>query len=128
MTPKHAERLDLANRFANDVARMRRCLQAAGKEVEEDAIVRAWADYSGSVCAGWLMLPEEDNALVAILRQHLPQSRLVWRTTVEVAGDGGGDVMLVLPKELLVKAGWNLDDKLVCTLADSGALILQRVE
>lgn len=70
--PTFSERQELATRFAADVARMRRCLQAAGKQIEDDDIVHAWTEYSDTLCCGWLMLPETDDALLTILQKHLP--------------------------------------------------------
>lgn len=128
IVPEYPERRELAKQFASDVARMRNCLQAAGKEVDEDDIVCAWTDYSDGLCAVWLMLPDKDDALLAILLKHLPPSRLVWQLTVEDAGDSSGAAMLSLPEELLTQAGWKLGDKLSVAIAEPGALILQRME
>lgn len=50
--PTFTERQDLAQRFAGDVTRMRRCLEATGKQVEDDDIIYAWSDYSDGLCAG----------------------------------------------------------------------------
>ena len=126
--PEYSERQEHAKRLANDIARMRHCLQTAGKGVDEDDLVYAWADYSNGLCAGWLMLPEQDDALLAILLKHLPPSRLDWQITVEDAGNSSGAAMLPLPEELLTQAGWKLGDKLSVAIAESGTLILQRLE
>jgi hypothetical protein len=128
MMPTFSERQELAKQFADHVARMRRCLQAAGKQVEEDDIVYAWAAYSDGLCAGWLRLPDDDDALLTILLQHLPTSRLTWQTTVLDAGDGSGDCILELPEELLLRTGWKAGDTLSITQAESGGWILERVE
>lgn len=97
-------------------------------KVEDDDIVHAWADYSDAVCASWLMLPEDDDALLKILLQHLPTSRVTWQTTVLDAGDGCGECVLELPEDLLVRTGWKEGDTLIITQAESGGWILERVE
>ena len=128
MMPNYSERQDLAQRFANDVARMRRCLQAADKQLEDDDIVYAWADYSDALCASWLMLPDDDASLLQILLQHLPPSGMRWRATIQDAGDGSGDGIIELPDELLAHMGWKDEDTLSVTKDDSGDLILRRVK
>lgn len=128
MMPTFSERQELAVRFAADVARMRRCLQAAGKPIEDDDIVHAWADYSDAVCAGWLMLPETDDTLLTILLKHLPPTSKHWSATVVDSADGSGDGMLPLPADLLAQTGWKDGDKLRVVMDERGSLILQRVE
>lgn len=66
-------------------------------KVEDDDIVRAWANYSDAVCASWLMLPEDDDALLKILLQHLPTSRVTWQTSILDAGDSCGECVLGVP-------------------------------
>lgn len=128
MMPTFSERQDLAWQFATDVARMQRCLQAAGKQAEIDNIVSAWADYSDTVCARWLMLPENEDELLAVLLKYLPASRQAWQITAVDAGDDSGDIVLPLPEELHVCAGLKPGDKLTIELTESGVLLLQRVE
>ena len=72
MMPTFDERQELAIQFADHVTRMRRCMQDIDKPVKDDDLVYAWADYSDGVCASWLMLPEEDSALLEILLKYLP--------------------------------------------------------
>jgi hypothetical protein len=122
------ERQELAVQFANDVARMRRCVQAAGRQVEDDDLVYAWADYCDGWAAGWLTLPEEEEALLAILLKHLPPARGHWRATMLDAGDGTGDGVLPLPDELLAQMGWQEGDILSITRDECGDLILRRVD
>ena len=62
MMPTYSERQELARQFAIDIARMQHCLQTAAKQANVDDIVYAWADYSDAVCAGWLTLPENEDA------------------------------------------------------------------
>ncbi len=128
MVPTFSERQDLARRFANDVARMRHCLQSTGNHVTDDDLVYAWADYSDSLCAGWLMLPEADGDLRALLSKYLPPTGKRWRTTMFDAGDGTGDSILALPVDLLAQMGWKESDTLSIIQDDSGDVILRRVE
>lgn len=131
MMPTYSERQELARQFADHVARMRRCLRAAGRQVVEDDVVRAWTEYSGNLCAGWLELPDDDAALLEILLKHLPTrtgDQGVWHATIKDAGDGSGDGIFELPDALLAQIGWKEGDLLTITKAESGDLILRRVE
>ncbi|MFD2272573.1 hypothetical protein ACFS07_19285 [Undibacterium arcticum] len=113
MIPTLAERQQLAKDFTPDVERMRCCLEAAGHKVKTDRIVRAWADYSESICASWLGLPDEGNdaMLLAILLRYLPPVPIkdaesgLFVTRIMDAGDESGDGILELPDELLGGAG-----------------------
>jgi hypothetical protein len=127
MVPTRSERQDLAKQFANDVARMRQCLRADGKHAEDDDLVLAWADYSDSLCAGWLGLPAAEKDLLAILLKHLPPTGRRWRTTIIDARDGTGDGILSLPEGLLAQIGWKKGDTLSMSRDDSGDLIIRRV-
>ncbi|HVL09521.1 MAG TPA: hypothetical protein VM512_10245 [Burkholderiaceae bacterium] len=130
--PTYSERQELAKQFADHVARMQRCLHAAGHHVTEDDIVRAWVEYSSNLCAGWLGLPDDDAALFDILRKHLPtrtdDQGTVWHATIKGAGDGSGDGILDLPDELLARMGWTEGDLLTIEKTDSGDLLLRRAE
>lgn len=107
---------------------MQRCLQDAGKYVTKDDIVYAWADYSISLGVEWMMPPEEDEALLNILLQHLPPFNARWQTTILDAGDGSGDGILELPDELCSQMGWKAGDKLSLTLTESGGLLLRHAD
>jgi hypothetical protein len=132
MMPTFSERQELAKQFADHVTRMRGCLQAAGRHASDDDIVRAWAQYSEDLCAGWLMLPDDDPALLEILLRHLPSSTdtrtNLWRTTIVEASDGSGDGIMQLPDELLMQIGWKEGDTLSIIEDESGDLIIRRVE
>lgn len=106
MPPTFSDRQLLRTRFGDDVARLRACLQTAGKHVEDDDIVYAWADYCDGVCASWMSPPAFEEDVLAILLKHLPVSRLTWLLTAVDAGDGSGDLMLPLPKDLLAQVNW----------------------
>lgn len=124
--PTFSDRQDLAKRFSNDVARMQRCLQSVGRHAGEDDVVSAWSDYSEGLCAGWLGLPEDDDALVQILLEHWPQLGQCWQTTIQDAGDGSGDGILELPEALLAQLGWKEGDTLTITMEESGRLLVRR--
>lgn len=124
--PAFSERQDLAKRFAADVARMRRCLEKAGNQVEDDDTVYAWTNYSDTLCAGWLMLPEKDDALLAILLKHLPPIGQCWHVTIVDAGDGSGDCVLPLPEDLLAHMNWKESDMLRVNVEESAKLIVER--
>lgn len=132
MMPTFTERHELAKQFADHVARMRGCLHAAGRHALDDDIVRAWVQYSDDLCAGWLMLPDDDSALLAILLKHLPSGTgnrtSLWRTTLVDAGDGSGDGIVALPDELLMQLGWQEGDTLSIVQDESGDLVIRRVE
>lgn len=132
MLPTFDERQELAKQFKDDVARMRSCLHSSGRHVSEDDVVRAWAQYSDDVCAGWLMLPNDDPRLLEILLKYLTSVADTrtnsWQATIIDAGDGSGDGILELPDELLTQAGWKEGDQLAIDRTDSGELILRRAQ
>ena len=112
MIPSLNERKALGTQFTGDVARMQRCMQAIQRNVEDDEVIFAWADYSGTVCASWLQLPEDDTELRAILLKHLPSAPLTGIAMLEDAGDGSGDRIITLPPELLKQLDWKEGDTL----------------
>lgn len=132
MMPTFSERQELAKQFADHVARMRSCLQAVGRHVSDDDAVLAWTTYSEDICAGWLMLPDDDPALLEILLKYLPSGTdtrtNLWRTTIVEASDGSGDGIIQLPDELLMQIGWKEGDTLSIVQDDSGNLIIRRFE
>jgi hypothetical protein len=128
MMPTFHDRQELAQKFADDVVRMRRCLHAVGKHVDDDDLVYAWADYSDGLCACWLTLPEEDDDLLVILSKHLPPLSMSSRVTIQDTRDGSGERMLELPDVLLTKLGWAVGDMLSITRTESGNLTLQPVK
>lgn len=134
MTPTFPERQDLTKEYEAQVERMQRCLQEAGHPVKSDYIFRAWSDYSDSLCATWLMLPDDDGALLNILLKYLPSTRLKDAQTnaftgqIVDAGDGSGDGILELPDELLAPLGWKEGDTLSIETTDSGELLLKRID
>ncbi|HYD62833.1 MAG TPA: AbrB/MazE/SpoVT family DNA-binding domain-containing protein [Noviherbaspirillum sp.] len=135
MFRSRSERQLLARDFAADIARMRACLEAAGRRLAtDDELVRAWTSHSDASCAVWLCLPDDDAFLLGILDDHLPptyrtgDSPHTWRARIEDAGDGSGDGIIVLPEELMVQLGWKIGDELSITEDGHRQLMLRRVE
>lgn len=128
MMPTYSDRQDLARQFPEAVARMRRCLNAAGMQVIDDDIVYAWADYSDSLCAQWLALPDADQDLLEILKKHFPPQQKVWQTVVQEANDGTEDGFIRLPTGLLAQLGWTAGDTLESVTAQPRMVILRRKE
>ena len=85
--------MKLAEEFPDATERMKRCFDLEGIAVSDDDVVRAWSDYSDSLCANWLKLPDSDEDLLSILVKHLPSDRarseISVVTIVPVAGSHG---------------------------------------
>lgn len=108
------ERIALATEFAADVKRLFKCAASEGLEATDDDVVRAWCDYSETICAGWLTPPEDDSELRDILLKHLPSpigSRLRFRLTLADARDAPDELWLPLPESLLEAMGWKIGDQ-----------------
>lgn len=130
MKPTFSERQELRKQFANDVDRMRLCLQEAGFEVTDDEAVQAWAEYSDDNGAGWLVPSESDVTLREILVKYVKdvRSRAIWRVTGAEATDGSGDFIVPLPLELSEQLGWKIGDELsIERVEPAGSLRLRRV-
>lgn len=135
MPPNREERRALAQQFASDVRRMRDCLKTEDHAlVTDDELVRAWTAYSDGLCAIWLGLPEDDAALLSILRAHLPQVSAsntipaTWQARILDAGDGTGDGILELPDALMAQLGWEIGDRLDISLNDAGHIVLRKAD
>jgi hypothetical protein len=50
-----------------------------------------------------------------------------WSTTIEDAGDGSGDGMLLLPDDLVEQLGWKEGDVLAISPTDSGKIVIRRI-
>lgn len=59
--------------YARQIARMRGCLSRSGRNCSDREIAFAWASYSDSICASWLVPPDDDDALTNTLLEHLPR-------------------------------------------------------
>jgi hypothetical protein len=59
--------------YAAQIARMRACLSRIGRTYSDREIALAWAGYSDSVCASWLLPPDDDDALTDTLLEYLPR-------------------------------------------------------
>ncbi|MDR3742455.1 MAG: hypothetical protein P4L40_25845 [Terracidiphilus sp.] len=129
MVPGLTERMKLADEFPDAIERMKRCFDRKGIAVSDDDVVRAWSDYSDSLCASWLNLPDSDEDLLSILVKHLPsdcaRSEISVVTIVPVEGSHG-DMWLPLPNDVTRAVGWAIGDTVeVTTSADF--LVLRRV-
>lgn len=128
MKPTSRERQELRKEYTKEVDRMLRCLRDAGVAATDDEAVLAWATYSDDLCAGWLGIPDDDEALREILVKYLPGAKSrVWRVTCVDAGDGSGDSIVPLPSELLAQLGWAIGAELSIERADDGSLVLRRI-
>jgi len=108
-------RQELAEMFPEAIRHMSDCLGRAGNNATHDEIITAWFEYSDSLCAGWLGLPEADDELLAILLRHLPgrkNSTNGFVVTLIPVDDDSNDVWLPLPNELLDALGWKSGDML----------------
>lgn len=128
-----SKNLSFEEQYRRDVERMLRCAQDAGYVVAESDLIRAWTEYSESTCATWLMLPEENDALLSILLKHIESTNasrggsVKFTTTVVDAGDGSGDGMFEIPDELLAALGWREGDVLNVKVHEPSVLVLERL-
>jgi hypothetical protein len=53
-----------------DVAHIVEVMELAGYQVDHLTAAWAWADYSDSFAASWLLLPQDDSEIVKIIREH----------------------------------------------------------
>jgi hypothetical protein len=67
-----SERAKIAEEFPEHAMRMRSCLLNVGRAASDSDLILAWARYSDSLCASWLMPPESDTVLTEILLAYLP--------------------------------------------------------
>lgn len=123
-----------ADQFKIDVERMLCCVLDAGYSLTEDDLVTAWTDYSESLCATWLMLPEENETLLSILLRHIETTgssrdgSIKFNTTVVDAGDGTGDGIIEIPNELLESLGWREGDVLSVIVSEPAVLVVERLD
>lgn len=128
------KRRSFADQVKIDVERMVRCAHDAGHNMTEEHLVSAWTDYSDSLCATWMMLPEEDGTLLAILLKHIESNRTSRKKSIEFtativdAGDGTGDGIIEISNELLDSLGWREGDVLSVEVREPLALVVQRLE
>ncbi|WP_115779585.1 AbrB/MazE/SpoVT family DNA-binding domain-containing protein [Paraburkholderia caffeinilytica] len=107
------EMRSLAAEFPDAIKRMKACLRATGRVATDEQVVWAWSEYSESVCASWLLLPESDDDLVVLLLRHWPACELHATGCIATltAGDFGGSPQLSLPEEVIRKMGWTCGDE-----------------
>jgi len=126
--------INVEEQYRRDVERMFRCAHDAGYSVTESDLVNAWTEYSESICATWLMLPEKNDVLLSILLKHIESTNasrggsIKFTTTVVDAGDGTGDGILEIPDELLAALGWREGDVLNVKVHEPSVLVLERLD
>lgn len=57
--------------YPKDVDRLQKALHDAGYAVDTMAVYHAWDAYSDSMCAGWLMLSDDDSLNVQAILPYL---------------------------------------------------------
>ena len=57
-------------RYPGDVLRIQRALSDAGYDVSPCEAEHLWETYSDSMCAGWLMLYDDDADIVQAVRPY----------------------------------------------------------
>lgn len=62
---------DFTHRWLEDVERIQKVLLENGYSSPLSDCSGLWNDYSGSMCAGWLGLPEDDKDLWEILKDFI---------------------------------------------------------
>lgn len=60
--------------YAGQIARMRACLSRSGRICSDRETALAWASYSDSLCASWLLPPDDDDTLTNALLKYLARS------------------------------------------------------
>ncbi len=57
--------------YSDDITRMRQICHRKGFETTRADVTEAWAHHSERVCAGWLVLPEDDEELFLELLEEM---------------------------------------------------------
>jgi hypothetical protein len=60
--------------WPEDVARIKSVLEARGYTASDEDIVKAWESYSDSVCAGWLVLPSDDDEIFDAVKREFDRN------------------------------------------------------
>ncbi len=61
--------LGIPDGYAFDVERIQTVMYKAGFPMSRQEAYSRWEAYSDSLCAGWLMLPKDDNDIVINLTE-----------------------------------------------------------
>ena len=125
-----SELASISTEFPNDLVRMRNCLRRVGRVAPDGVLILAWARYSDSLCASWLMLPEDDIALTEILVSYLqevstPIGEAICASLEDAEGKAGNAVVM-LPLDLLHRLGWKNGDTLSLSEDSQGGLTVRR--
>lgn len=57
--------------YYDDIRRILRVLHSKGYTATVDDIVRAWEAHSEDYCAGWLVLPDNDDEIYTNIMRYL---------------------------------------------------------
>ncbi len=133
MATSRKERLELLQKYGNDIARIQHCLQVTARTVTPLQAVGMWLDYCENYCVTWMQLPVDDKELLNILNQHLPSTTMLqvnpptWQAKLVDAGDESGDAVLELPDELLMQLGWDEDDTLEVSVHNDQISVVRKI-
>ena len=73
-TPPEVDLEGLSSDFySEDVQRIRGIMEAEGCTAPATDIYMAWSEYSSSLCASWLYLPEEDKDVLKCIEPYLTE-------------------------------------------------------
>jgi len=61
---------EFSERYPSDVSRICDVLRDRGFRADRGQALQMWENYSESMCAGWMILPEDDDVLYGEL-QHM---------------------------------------------------------
>lgn len=59
--------------YPEDVRRIVHVLASQGYFISPSDAEKAWEEYSESICAGWLFLPDKDVDLISLITPYLSE-------------------------------------------------------
>lgn len=59
------------HRYPDDVKRILSVLIAHGYQATEEQAISLWDEYSDSMAAGWMMLPDEDKDIYSCIEDYI---------------------------------------------------------
>lgn len=99
----------MSPRYPADVARIRQVALAHGVTLDDEQAESVWDDYSDSMAAGWLGLPDSDDDLWSTVSAHLVEMD-------SICSDDEDDVEIRYPadvqriRQVALRNGLDLDD------------------
>ena len=63
--------MDYSNYREDSILRMMKICIERNILATEEQVVDAWEGYSDSMCAGWMLLPDNDDDVFVLLEPHL---------------------------------------------------------